>query len=219
MTNILCLPDLHAPAFNYDAVKWAASIRKQYNCDLVVQLGDLSDQRAWSRFPQDPDFTNPEKELEELLDSLKFVHKHFPEMYIVEGNHCSRWMRKALQNGIPRVLIKSLNEMLPYKGWKWHFGPSPLKKEGIYFIHGDEMTGTVALKASRLGGKLVTGHSHAGRLEFVPMFDKFIWGMECGCLIDEDSSAFKYAAKNPRRCFRGVGVIVDGSPLLIPYPG
>ena len=63
MKNILCLPDLHLPAMDADAVRWAAHMRNELHCDIVVQLGDFADQRIWSRFPADPDFDNPSLEL------------------------------------------------------------------------------------------------------------------------------------------------------------
>jgi len=218
--NIMFLPDLHAPAFDYEAVRWAARLVPKFHIDVVVQLGDIADQRIWSRFPADPDFDNPTTELEDLMASMSFLHRLFPDMHILAGNHDGRWIKRAMQAGLPAQLVKALHEIFPYDGWKWHLDNEPLIIDGIAMIHGDEMFGPVGLKASRMGMPLAAGHSHQGRLEYIPMFGRTIWGMECGCLVDEESSAFRYAAKNPRRQWKGVGMSLEGEPHLIPYiPG
>jgi hypothetical protein len=217
--NILYLGDIHAPAFDWDAVAWAGSLVDQLDIDRVVQVGDLIDGRAWSRFDQDPDFSNPSDELEDILDSCHYLHRIFPQLTVITGNHDLRWMKRAFQCGLPRVLVKQLHEVLPFKGWHWHLEKHPLKVGNTYVIHGDEMPGTPALKAAKLGGNLVQGHNHQGSIEYVPMFDKLIWGASAGCLIDQEASNFRYVAANPRRCFIGVLAELDGEPHLLAYPG
>ena len=43
-----------------------------------------------------------------------------------------------------------------------------------------------------------------------------IWGMNVGCLIDDQKLAFEYNKINPNKPMLGTGVVVEGVPLLIP---
>ena len=222
--SLLVLPDLHVPAHNLPALEWAAGLAEDMKVDTVVQVGDITDQRAWSRFDKDPDFDNPDLEWERTRKAMADLHELFPNMLIIQGNHDGRAIKRAMGVGIPRALVRGLEQEFPYAGWHWHLEPEPLQielanGEGVMFIHGDEMPGTVGLKAAKLGSHLVQGHSHQAKLEYVTMFNKTIWGVEAGCLVDTDSSAFRYTVNNPRKVTLAVVLILDGVPHIIPYPG
>ena len=216
--DYLFLPDLHIPAIDWKAVEWAARKRDQFKIDKVVQLGDLTDQRIWSRFSHDPDFDNPDREWDMVERDMRRLHKLFPEMTIILGNHDSRIIKKAVEAGLPSQLMRTLSDIFPFKGWEWHTKPEPLVLEQqIAVVHGDELTGAVAHKAQAMGMCLVQGHTHQARLEYVTMFNKTIWGAEAGCLVDVDSSAFRYAQKNPRRQTKSILLTLDSVPLIMPY--
>lgn len=218
-SSVLFLPDLHMPYHNEDAVEWAASLQATYETDLVVQLGDISDQRSWSRFVKDPDFDNPTLEFSKLVKAGKWLEKLFPSMYILYGNHSIRIIKKAFEVGLPKELVKGLSEIFPYKGWEWGIVEKLIINQDVLAIHGDEMAGTAFQKAKTLGISLVQGHTHKASLSYFNAFDKQIFGAEAGCLVDLTSSAFRYAAKNPTGCWLGVMLLLDGVPVLLPYPG
>ena len=217
--DILFLPDLHLPACNWDAIEWAASVRDQFSIDRVIQLGDMWDQRIWSRFPNDPDFDNPDYEWDCIVEDTERLWNIFPKMNIIFGNHDGRIAKRAADAGLPYALVPKMYEIFNYEGWDFHVDASPLIIDGTIFIHGDEMSGGVGLRAAKLGLNLVQGHTHQGRLEHVVNFHKAVWGMECGCLVDNDSSNFRYAVKSPRKVWLGVGMVINGVPILLPYPG
>lgn len=214
------LGDLHSPFFNCNFITWAREVFDANDVEIVIQGGDLTEQRMWNRFAKSPHDENAALEWETTEEAVAYLHEVFPEMILIIGNHDGRIMKKAFEAGIPRQLIRDLNDVFDYPGWKWHLGPKPLILNGkTAVIHGDEIVGHVGLKASKMGLNVVQFHTHQGRLEFIPVLNKMLYGMEAGCGVDITASCFGYAAKNPRGIWLGVGMELDGDPYLLTYPG
>ena len=69
--KVLILPDLHAPWIDWKAVQQAHKWAKRHKPDLIVQLGDLFDQKIWSRWPKDQDDYSPSEEYIQAEKALK----------------------------------------------------------------------------------------------------------------------------------------------------
>lgn len=218
---IMALPDQHIPWCNWKAIeafsKRVKAYKKQGKSVKVVNLGDVMDQKAWSRFSKDPDDLSPHQEWSDVELGMDYLAELLPEMTIVLGNHDSRAYKKAVEVGLPKQLIRSLEDLFPYEGWTWHMSTKPLMVDGIMFIHGDEMAGGALQKAAKLGRSVVQGHVHKGNLNYVDIFDKQIFAVESGCVIDREAIAFRYAAKHPLSCFIGWTEIHNGVPHLVPF--
>lgn len=218
--KILVLGDLHIPYVLWDALAAAHDFSKWYKPDVIIQVGDLTDQGAWSRFDKDTDQPNPHDEWLALEDQLHAVHRLFgtktPWLQL-EGNHCRRIMHRATGAGIPKQLVRTMDELFPFKNWKWHISDDPLIVDGIAFVHGDESAGSGIIKARRTGRSLVQGHDHIAYLEYIDTYDREIFGMSVGCLLDRKTLAARYARRNLGRCWIGWATITDGEPHLYSY--
>lgn len=220
--NVLALPDLHAPFHDWKALEWAASLINTYNITKVIQLGDITDSYAWSRWGKDTDAESPQKEFDKLRIAMHRIQELFPQLTIVVGNHDTRMLARATDSGIPSDLLKGLNELFPFEGWDWHLKRGkPFIHNGIAYLHGDELAGglNTALAAERLGMSVVYGHTHQGRLMYSQSCIEERFGMQCGCLIDTEAYSMRYAKLNANKVWKGVGIILDGVPHLIPYRG
>lgn len=214
--NILILGDPHAPFHDMEVLKQAHEFKKKNKVDLVICTGDITDQKAFSRFPLTADDDNGALEWEKTLKGLKEIEKLFPEMVILNSNHDRRYVKKALEAGLASTMIKTMEELIPIKGWKWHMGPNPYVVDNIAFMHGDELQGRVGVKATKLGMSVVQGHSHKASLEFINTFNKQIFALDVGCTIDPKGSAFNYAASSLTKVWTGFGFIEQGVPHLFP---
>lgn len=220
---IFALPDQHHPWSCWDRLAVVAeevkiATRKKSNTVKVINLGDIIDSMAWSRYPKGPDAPNAQAEWDATEVAMHRLAKMFPEMTILSGNHCVRPMKKALEAQLPRQLIKGLDQVFDIPGWEWHMGNRLYEHDNVVFCHGDEFPISVAnigLAASRLGKSLVFGHTHQAALVYVNIFDKSYYAMNCGAIVDDKAVCFQYAAKNPRRTWQGYGMIVDGQPHLV----
>lgn len=219
--RILVLGDTHFPFTNWYAINEVALYAKSYKPDLIVQVGDFIDAYNWSQYKRSVESPNAKDEWDGVLADIARFHKLFKRfpVTILEGNHCRRVMMRAGEANLPKQMIRTLSEIFPFDNFTWHLHAKPFIKDGTAFIHGDEMPGASWQKAQKLGCNVVQGHTHTAHIHYINTFDKRIYGMDVGCLMDTESIAAKYAAKNPMRCFIGFATITDGVPQLYPWSG
>jgi predicted phosphodiesterase len=219
--KILVIPDAHAPWVNLDALEQAYKWRLKHKPDLVVCLGDLTDQKIWSKWPKDVDDASPSDEFLAASAKLKLINKWFPKMTIIRGNHDTRILRNAIEAGIPKQMFRDIDEVFNYKGWTWVPQNSKLvintTRGPILFVHGDEQGGTVAQKSRILGMSVIQGHTHKASITYTSTAKGTIFGAEMGCIMDVNSKAAKYAAANPVGASVGFGVVKHGVPYFIDY--
>lgn len=222
--TILVLPDIHYPWPHQAGIEMAHKWAIKHKPDLVIQLGDIMDQKAWSRWPGATDDPSPEDEFERAYQGMVDLGKRFKKMEVLIGNHDRRVMMKAAESKLPSRMIKTIQEMIPNAGWNWRTDPRkklivPSPRGDILFVHGDENGGTPIQKAVLMGINVMSGHTHKTSLSYRETMGKFVWGMECGHLMDSNSKAADYAAASGIGSTAGFGVIKHGIPYWIPADG
>jgi predicted phosphodiesterase len=219
--KILVIPDAHAPWVNGPALIQAYKWRLKHKPDLVVCLGDLTDQKIWSRWPKDTDDASPSDEYIAAEKCLKKLYKMFPKMIIIRGNHDTRIASKAIEAGIPAQMFNDVDQVFNFKGWEWVPQNDKLVintvRGPILFVHGDEQGGTVAQKSRILGLSVIQGHTHKVSVTYTTTMKGTIFGAEMGCIMDTQSKAAKYAAANPVGSSVGFGVVKYGVPYFVDF--
>jgi len=149
---------------------------------------------------------------------LKDIFKLIPECDVLESNHGSLVYRKAFAHGIPRAYLKGYQEVLGApKGWKWSEDLILECSDGrkVYFHHGKVANVLNASKGEAMS--FVQGHYHARfEIQYWGNRSGLYYGMTVGCLINPKSLAFAYGKNFSKRPIIGMGVILDGVPVLIP---
>lgn len=215
--SILVISDLHIPYEHPDTLKFLKAVKKKFKPTEVVQIGDEVDFHALSFHDSDPDLPSAGDELKQAIKKLKQYTKLFPKMTIIESNHGSMVLRKALANGMPKDVLKGYNEILQVpKTWEWKFDYTIKTVLGpVYFCHGK--SGAAGKLASQYGQSCVQGHYHEkAQITYISTPEKLMFDMHVGCLADDKSLALGYNKINPKRPIVSLGVIVDGIPQLIP---
>ena len=183
----------------------------------IVVTGNC-DKHALSYHDSDPDLKSAGDELRASLPVIQKLYKMFPKMDILESNHGSLVWRKAKTNGIPRHYIKSYNDVLEVgDGWKWHHDLTIELPNGnkCYFHHGK--SSDVLKLSQQMGMNAVQGHYHNDfSAKYWANPNGLYWGLQIGCLIDDESYAFSYNNVNIKRPLIGTGLIVDSLPILEP---
>lgn len=215
---ILVISDLHAPYTHPDAVSFLQAIKNKYKPTRVILSGDEADFSAISFHDHDPDLDAPGKELQKAIDTLKPLYKLFPTAEVLESNHGSLVMRKALSNGLSRKYFKGPGDILEApKTWSWHFDISLKLPNGTdcYFHH--SKGANVKKNSQAMGSSFVQGHHHESfEIQYWGNPNALLFGMTVGCLVDSKSLAMAYNKNNLRRPVIGCAVIVDSIPILIP---
>lgn len=215
--SILVISDMHAPYHHPDMHKFLAAVKKRYVPDEVICIGDEVDFHALSYHESNPDLDAAGEELNKAIKALRPVYKMFPKVTVVESNHGSMVLRKALTGGIPTKAIRSYNEVLDApKGWKWvddvivqtSLGP-------VYFCHGK--SGSPGKLASQYGMSTVQGHFHEkADVHYISTPEKLMFDLHTGCLANDKSLALQYNKVNPKRPIVSLAVIINGIPHIVP---
>lgn len=215
--SILVISDLHCPYQHPDAVKFLAACKAKFRPDQVICIGDEADFHSLSYHESNPDLSSAGDELEQAIEALKPIYKLFPICTLIESNHGSMVLRKALTGGIPKKAIRGYNEVLDApKGWKWvddvviqtDLGP-------VYFCHGK--TTTPGKLASQYGMSTCQGHFHEkAQVNYISTPERLMFDMHTGCLADDKSLALQYNKINPKRPIVSIAIILNGVPQIVP---
>jgi hypothetical protein len=217
-TRILLISDMHIPYHHQDLIPFLKYLKAKYKPTRVICLGDELDKHALSYHDSDPDLPSAGDELRKSLPVVRELFELFPKMDIIESNHGSLVWRKAKTFGIPKHYIKSYNDVLGVDGgWKWSFDLTVDLPNGqkCYIHHGN--TANVIQLSQQMGMCAVQGHYHESfKIDYWGNPTGLYWGMQCGCLIDDDALAFNYNNVNIKRPIIGTGLIIDSMPVLEP---
>jgi len=214
---ILVLSDFHAPYNHPDAVRFLSACKSKFKPDAVVCIGDEVDYHALSFHDSDPDLDSAGVELQKAITQLQFLYKLFPKVTVVESNHGSMVLRKALTGGLPKKVLRSYNEILDApKGWVWSFDVTLQTRLGpVYFCHGK--SGAAGRLASQYGMSCVQGHFHEkAQITYISTPERLMFDAHTGCLADDKSLALGYNKVNPKRPIVSILVILDGVPQIVP---
>lgn len=215
--TILVISDYHAPYNHPDAVRFLAACKEKFKPTDVVCIGDETDFHSLSFHDSDPDLDSASVELEKAIKQLQPLYKLFPKCTVVESNHGSMVLRKALMAGMPKKVLRSYNEILDApKGWKWVFDVKIKTPLGpIYFCHGK--SGAAGRLASQYGMSTIQGHYHEkAQITYISTPERLMFDCHTGCLADDKSLALGYNKINPKRPIVSIVVVVDGIPQIVP---
>lgn len=212
MARVCIIPDLHIP-FHHDKAKaFILKTAEKWKCNKFISLGDVADFNSYSKWDPDPTYgKSPGAEYELLMEDLVKFYREIPHLEIVESNHDTRPWKKLFQARLPQQLAKSIAEFLHSPpGWKWHSGN--LVYEGVTYTHGEGLSQSNWFRAfERFKTSVVSGHLHSvAGISYNQVQYKRYFSMNCGCLIDETSFAFRYAKNLINRACLGVGIVIDG---------
>ncbi len=217
-SRILLISDMHIPYHHQDTIPFLLHLKEKYRPTRVICLGDEVDGHALSFHDSDPDLPSAGDEIRQALPVIAELFKIFPKMDILESNHGSLVWRKAKVFGIPKHYIKSYNEVLGVdSGWKWSFDLTVDLPNGqkCYMHHGK--TSNIIQLSQQMGMNASQGHYHETfKIDYWGNSTGLYWGMQCGCLIDDDKLAFNYNNVNIKRPIIGTGLIIDSIPVLEP---
>ncbi len=216
--RIAVVGDLHLPHNHRDAFDFLQAMKEEFRSDRVICIGDEIDGHSISMHDPDPDLQSPGDEFNTALIGIERLYKMFPRMDLIESNHGSLMFRRAKKFGLPKVYMKSYNDIYGVgKGWQWHFDlvVKPSYGPDIYFHHGK--SANVLRLSQAMGMSAVQGHYHE-------LFGAQWWGnpnalyfgAQTGCLVDHRSLAMAYGKNNLKRPVLGSLMIIDGVAKPVP---
>ena len=216
--TILLISDQHMPFHHCDMFDFLNALKKKYKPTRIINLGDEADKHRLSFHNSIEELFSAGEELEKTIEYIQEMYKMFPKMDILESNHGSLHLRRARHHGLPFGYLKTYNDLygVDHK-WKWHKDLTIKLPNGLkcYFHHG-KVKDSAKLGQS-MGMCAVQGHYHESfKVDYWGNPDGLYWGMNIGCLIDNDQLSFEYNRLFPKRPIIGTGIIEDSLPRLLP---
>jgi hypothetical protein len=215
--DVLVISDLHAPFEHPDAVPFLEAVAEFYNPSRVVCIGDEVDMHALSDYDHDPDGLSPGDELKGAIKHLRPIYSMFPKVLVCTSNHTARPYRRAFKHGLPKSLLKEYREFLQAPiGWEW---ADSWTIDGVKYEHGEGVSGQLGAAKAAAGNmqSTVIGHLHAfAGVQYLANPMVLIFGMNVGCLLDNDAYSFAYGKHIRSKPVIGCGVVKRGIPTFIP---
>jgi len=226
LSRWLVISDLQIPFEARDSLKFCKSVQKEFKIpnENILCVGDETDQYFGGLWKKSADgWYTANQELDESRRRLRQWYRAFPLMRVAISNHGTRWARKASEAEIPSQLMRAYRDIIEAPpGWKWAEKHIIKAKYPFQIIHGLGYGGMYAYRHVPLDQGISTAfghlHSNAGIAQVVTEGQK-LWGMNTGCLIDNDAYAFEYGKYNRFKPWLGCGVVLDDGrwPILVPY--
>lgn len=209
--RVLVISDTHCPAMHSGYVDFLTSIYHKHKCTRVVHIGDLVDWNAISFHEKDPHMPSAADEFVSASKQVRALHKAFPEVDYLVGNHSALPERKATMVGLPSGVLKDFKTLWGLDGWTIHPRFSDLVIDDVIYRHGDKEKGgqMSALKnAQSQFTSLVQGHLHAqAGVNYHANQNGVIFGMNVGCGVDHTHPAMNYGRVYAAKPVLGCGVV------------
>lgn len=215
--RILAYSCLHFPFQDRHTFDFLADLKREYEFDRVIDLGDTLDQYCFSRYPKDPKGLSINEEIKKARKAVAILSSIFPKVEVMQSNHCERLYSKATLSGIPREFMRPYRELIGAPdGWRWHKDLTltiDKTREHTYFCH--ERGNSPINLAKSIGMNVVHGHIHNSMgIQYFANPLKTMFAATTGCLISDKGCPFSYNKANLYRPMKGALIIIDGVPEL-----
>ena len=221
-SKILVIGDTHFPFHNQKCLNAIYKFNKDLKPDYIVQVGDLLDLYAHSKFPRSQNIDKPEEEeregrkaAEKMWETL-LKDNPSAKCFQLFGNHDLRPAKRVLESlpTMEHVVRRYYKELMTFPGVTTiEDYRQELIIDGIVFHHGYR---------SQLGShrdyvlrNFVCGHSHKGGVVYKRLRDEIIWELNAGFAGDADSKVLAYTAQKIHDQTLGWGFIDEYGPRFI----
>lgn len=228
--RILIAGDHHQPFIRNDCFDAFYKFAKEVNPTHIIQIGDLYDMYAYSKFAKSLNIYTPKEELslgrkgsEEFWSKCQKAAPN-AKCYQILGNHDWRPYKRVL-DAIPEA-EDSFREM--FLNWFRFPGveliPDPRQElfiNGVAIFHG--YRSNIGDHMDHLLMCVAVGHGHRGGVVYRNIFDaesginKIIWELNVGHMADPESKVLSYTPQKITKSTNGWGYIDRWGPRFIPY--
>lgn len=217
---IVVLGDTHFPFASRQAIIEAVKLIGELQPRMVIQIGDLYDLYAFTKFPKHPDFMPAREEMrlgrERAERMWRQIQSVSPKSKMVQmrGNHDARAAKRAMED-LPasfHLIEAAIQNAMTFYGVELT-DKQEYMYDGICFMHGFRKHGEHA-EYNQMN--TVVGHSHRAGVSYHANRSGPFWELNAGWLGDIEAECFTYRAQKAlHKTTLGVGVIDDCGPRFV----
>lgn len=226
LSPTLLIGDTHFPFVSKSWLEWLYRQVEKLKPARVIQLGDLYDMYAASKFPRSLNVYTPDDEEDAgragAEEMWKTVKRLVPaaECFQLLGNHDLRPVRRTMETApiVERAVKKHLEGLMTFDGVTTiQDARQELIIDGVMHIHGYR----TQLGAHRDYAVMnsACGHSHKGGTVFRRFRGQTFWELNAGFGGDAESKALGYTPQKIHDCTLGLGFYDEFGPRFIPFQG
>jgi len=205
------LTDTHLPFSKLEYLEWVIDQFDKRGVNVIVHGGDIFDNHALSFHETEPDAQGSEDELSKALIMLQEYIKAFPYVYLCDSNHDAIPERKAASLGLSSRYLKSFREVAGLPD-TWIFKSYHIIR-GVRYEHGHRAKGGIyGAYNTAINNRMSTcmGHLHSNLdIKYQSNGDSTIFGLSGGCLIDNETYAFRYGQEFSNKPIIGCSVVYN----------
>lgn len=217
-TKLAVFGDLHFPWAHREKLAQAISYAK--DATHVVQVGDLTDEYLFSKFPRQLSLLTPKEELSSgramAQGFWREVQRAAPraKCFQLLGNHDARMLKRVLEK-LPEAESLFVDRFKFDRVTTIEDPREELFLNGICFQHG--YLSNLGDHAKFNNMNTVHGHTHRAGITWHRNRDAMFFEMDVGWLGDETAPVFSYMQqKRLSKWTTGVGLIDSDGPRFIP---
>ena len=220
--KILVIGDTHFPFIHKVALERLYAFAEKMKPDHIVQVGDLLDLYAQSKFPRSQNFYSPEEEERLGIESAAEMWRKLKEIcpkakcFQLLGNHDVRPIKRVMESAptLEHVVKAHYKNIMKFEGVTTIDDyRQELIIEDIVFHHGYR---------SKLGAhrdytltNFVCGHSHKGGVVFRRIRGETIWELNAGFMADASSKVLAYSSQKIHDQTLGWGWVDEWGPRFV----
>lgn len=219
--TVLAIPDMHLPWTDWKSVEKIYSIIEETKPHLVIQLGDLYDFFAYSKYARSLDVCTPKEEVSEARQGAENLWKTIGKLLPrtgrriqLLGNHDQRLAKRAAER-FPEIITVLRQQSL------WEFPGVESFSDAADFFEFQDVIYTHGY-LTQLGAhckhflqSVVHGHSHRRGIIFFNTRKGTIFEVDSGHVADETAVPLQYGSVKHNHWGKGCTVVDKYGPKVI----
>lgn len=201
-TPTLIIGDTHFPWVHQPTLERIYEFAKKYQPKRIIQMGDLYDAYAHSKFPRSLNVYSPVEEerlaIEGATKMWEKLQQLCPQAECVQilGNHDSRAAKRTLElmPTMEHVVAKHLREIMTFNNVNTIHDPrEEYVVEGVAFLHG--YRSKIGEHRDYMLMNAVCGHIHRAGVSYRRFKDQTFWELNAGFCGDPSAKALSYTSQ------------------------
>ncbi len=216
---VLALGDTHMPWHKKSLLAKIFRIVEDTKPKHIIQMGDLYERFAQSRFAKTAGLITPVREADTGRTAAEFmwreIRKRSPasKCYQLRGNHDARALKVMLDKAPELEPFFDDKDFYRFPGVDTVFDPThPLMINGVLYTHG---WGPMGSHMRYFLKPVVRAHSHTAGVVFMNLYGKVIYEMDVGYLADHRAVPLRYRPTTVTRWTHTVGWVDSNGPRVI----